>query len=86
MRTYFIHTINKETEMKLSQNEVLLLHLKNGHSITSLDAQITFGIGRLASRIWDLSKQGHRIKKESVAVNKRYGGTAIVTRYSLEDK
>jgi hypothetical protein len=67
-----------------SQLQMLLEHLQNGLPITSLEAQTQYGIGRLASRIWDLQQPehgSHKIIPESVQVVKANGKKATVTQY-----
>ena len=67
-----------------SQLQILLEHLQKGVPITSLEAQIQYGIGRLASRIWDLQQPehgSHKIVPESVQVVKANGKTATITQY-----
>lgn len=64
-----------ETE---SQNKQILAHLKNGGTVTSLEAVNMFGCLRLASRIHNLKSDGHPIKKEWVRIR----GEKNVVRYS----
>ena len=54
-------------------------------SISALEALRDLGVYRLASRIADLKKQGHKIKSEMVAVRTRNGGTTHIARYSWAD-
>ncbi len=44
-----------------SQNGRILAYLREGHTITHLDALKGFDCARLASRINDLRNQGHEI-------------------------
>ena len=53
--------------------------------ITPLEAMRDLGIMRLASRIADLKKQGHKIKSEMVSVATRNGGKTHIARYSWAD-
>ena len=48
----------------LTQAESILNHLKEGKSITPLEALYDFGCFRLASRISDLKKAGHDIESK----------------------
>ena len=50
----------------MSQEDMLLKHLKAGGSVTGLEALDHLGIYRLASRISNLRKQGHAIISEDV--------------------
>ncbi len=63
----------------MKQTETILRHLQEG-PITGLEALDTYGIFRLASRISDLRKSGHKIKTEMIKRNgKQYA------MYTLED-
>ena len=54
-------------------------------SISALEALRDLGVYRLASRIADLKKQGHKIKSEMVSVATRNGGRTHIARYSWAD-
>lgn len=64
---------------KKSQCEHLLDYLKGRGHISQGEAELVFGVKRLASRINDLKNRGHAIKPESRkdALGNRY------TRYHL---
>lgn len=64
-----------------SQANCILRALKNGESLTQLDAFHRFGCFRLAARIADLRAAGHAIKTTN---EKHEGGTHA--RYSLAVK
>ena len=66
--------------MSESQSQTILAHLKSGKSITPLDALNLFRCFRLSGRIYDLQKQGHKIKHELVTE-----GGKTFARYSLGD-
>lgn len=68
--------MNKTT----SQNQAILNWLKQGHALTPLEALDRFGTLRLGGRIWDLRREGHKIKTEThvTALGKR------VARYRLD--
>lgn len=66
-----------ETE---SQNKQILAHLKNGGTVTSLEAVSMFNCMRLASRIHDLITDGHPIKKEWVRLHNKKN----IVRYSYD--
>ena len=60
--------------MVKTQCEMVLDWLQERGKITSLEAMVELGVGRLASRIWDLKKQGYSITMTMVYKNrKRYG-------------
>ena len=48
--------------MKNNQKQRILEYLKNGNSLTPLDALQLFGCFRLSGRIWDLKRDGYDIK------------------------
>ena len=63
----------------MSQSARILEHLRLHGAITPMDALRQFGCFRLGARIWDLKRQGHRIKSTTVCANgKRFA------RYELE--
>lgn len=47
-----------------SHCELILEHLKQGHSITPLAALDLWGCFRLGARIWDLRDRGYEIETE----------------------
>lgn len=62
-----------------TQNAQILTHLKNGKSITFLEALNQFGVMHLPRRIKDLKEAGHTIDDQWVKANgKRF------KRYFLE--
>ena len=63
----------------MSQEKRILEYLKEGNSITPLDALNRFGCFRLGARIWNLKHSGHNIKEEDV----RIGGKRFA-KYSLD--
>ena len=66
--------------MKLTQCERILRHLQDFGSISSLEAMQEYGIMRLASRINDLKRMGHKIISITETSKNRYGEA---TRYSV---
>jgi hypothetical protein len=50
----------------LSQNHWIAKHLKEGKTLTSLDALRLFGCLRLSGRIYDLRKKGLDIKSRDI--------------------
>jgi hypothetical protein len=65
----------------MTQNESVLWIMKEYDNITTLDA-FKNGITRLSARIYDLRKQGHKIKATRKAVKSRWGNT-VVCEYKL---
>lgn len=68
-----------------SQAQRVLEYIEKHGSITQHDAIIDLGIARLASRIWDLRKDGYNITGEMVKVKNRLGETCRVKRYSMKE-
>ncbi len=66
--------------MKGTQNEMILHHLKEHGSITTIEAFTLYGITRLSGRIWELRKN-HNI--EGVKETNRNGKT--YARYFLKE-
>ena len=54
---------------KISQSNAILKYLKEGNSISSLDALNKFGCFRLSARIHDLKSQGYNINSRSITRN-----------------
>ena len=50
------------------QNEMILGHMLEGKSITTLDALNNYGCFRLSARIYDLKKEGYPIKSKYVEI------------------
>lgn len=62
-----------------SQKKQILDYLKNGKSLTQMEALNLFGCFRLASRICELRDDGWGIKSESIKLN----NGKIVSSYRL---
>lgn len=71
--------------MKITQNEMVIEYMTEYGSINALEAMRDLGIYRLASRICQLRKEGHKIKSEMVSVATRNGGRTHIARYSWAD-
>jgi hypothetical protein len=68
----------------MSQNDRILDHLKTVGPIRPMAAWSELGIYRLASRINDLRKAGHKINTKKVEVVNRWGESSYIAEYSLE--
>ena len=64
----------------MTQCERILEYMRQNDGITSMDAY-RLGCTRLAARIADLEKAGHKINKERVTVNKK-----TFVRYRVDGK
>lgn len=69
----------------MKQTESILQYMKNYGGITPMDALKDIGCMRLAARIADLRRDGHRIKGEKIEVRRRDGSKALVERYQLDE-
>jgi hypothetical protein len=67
----------------MTQNEQILQHLKENETITALDA-LDYGIMRLAARIADLRRQGHKITSTMAKGKRKNGETVQYSVYRLE--
>jgi len=63
----------------MSQNNLILKHLKKGKTLTPLQALRLFDCWALSSRISNLKSEGHKIKTEMVTKNGK-----TFARYSFE--
>lgn len=69
----------------MTQQNRILSYLKEGNSLTPLDALSIFGCFRLASRISDLRKEGHNIEVDIIKQNgKRFAKYYIPKNIQLE--
>lgn len=76
-------TAEKEVS-KTTQNMQILEHLMQGKSITQYDALRLYRTMRLASRISDLRRAGHKIEKKMIAVTNGDGEKCRVAQYWME--
>lgn len=72
--------------MKLTQNQMILMHLQDYGSITSIEAMQEYGIMRLASRINDLKREGYNIVSETMKSKNRFGETVHYSVYRLKEE
>ena len=70
----------------MNQCERILEYIQRYGSISDREAVIYLGIGRLASRICDLRKEGYDIISERVKGKNRFGETNYYARYKLGGK
>jgi len=67
----------------MTQEERVINYLKDNSSINSIQALNELGIFRLASRVSNLKKQGHKITSRMIPVTNRYGEKCHVSEYSM---
>lgn len=70
----------------MNQKDLVLRHLQDFGSITSMDAFNDYGITRLSAVIFDLRELGYKIKTNDETRKNRYGVPTTYARYSLEPK
>lgn len=68
----------------MTQCELIIRHINDYGSITSLEAMQEYGIMRLASRINDLKKAGYKVKSQIVHSVNRYGDKIHFSKYFIE--
>lgn len=69
--------------MKSTQNQIILEHLFENNTITSMEAYDKYGITRLAARIAELRKAGWFINTTQKSGKNRYGNTVVYAEYTL---
>lgn len=70
----------------MTQCERIIRHLQDYGSITSLEAMKEYGIMRLASRINDLKRRGHKIISITEKSKNRYGEPTKYSVYMLAER
>ena len=69
----------------MTQNDMVLEHLKRHGTINPMEAMNELGIMRLGARIWDLKTAGHKITRRMVDGKNRRGEPVSFAEYRLED-
>ena len=69
----------------MTQCERVLKYMEDFGTINPLQAIADIGVLRLAARISDLKKRGHKINKKTVAAKNRYGDTVCFAEYRLTE-
>ncbi|CAB4166192.1 Helix-turn-helix domain containing protein [uncultured Caudovirales phage] len=67
----------------MTQNQMILKHLKTKGGITTMKAFTELGITRLASRIVEIRHAGNNILDSWISVKNRDGNQVRVKRYTL---
>ena len=67
----------------MTQNEKIINYIQQFGSITTMEAFSDLGVTRLASRIHDLTEEGHEFDREMVSGKNRFGEPVHYMRYSL---
>jgi hypothetical protein len=76
--------MNETTATKSSQRLRVMQHLKEGKTLTSLEALRLYGIMRLPNRISELRRRGEQIEKTTITVENKYGEAVRVAEYRLK--
>ena len=69
----------------MTQNEMVLDHLRKYHKITDLDAYSNLGVRRLSAIIWRLRNAGIMIRTENTTRPNRFGIPTTFATYVLEE-
>lgn len=69
----------------MTQCERIIDYINDWGSITTRDAFIDLGVARLASRIYDLEKQGYKFERTTKVTLNRYGEKTHYTEYKLQE-
>lgn len=72
--------------MNNTQCDRVLAYLEAGNKLTQFEAMTELGIMRLASRVSDLNRAGHHIRREMVEVTNRWGEKCHIAQYTLVRK
>ncbi len=75
-----------EGTTKSTQRLRVMQHLKEGKTLTSLEALRLYGIMRLPNRISELRRRGEQIEKQTIIVRNKYGEAVRVAQYKLKAK
>lgn len=70
--------------MYKTQCEMILDHLSAKGTITQRQALREYGVARLASRVYDLKRHGHKIARDFIPVKNRRGEEVKIACYRLE--
>lgn len=67
----------------MNQTKAVLLWLKTGQTISSMEAFAELGVTRLSSIIYTLRHRGYEIESEDDSIVNRFGKTVHFSRYKL---
>lgn len=74
--------MSKKTNSQ-TQEEIVLLHLKDFGTITSWEAFTDYGITRLSAYIYNLRKKMYNIESENITRINRYNKIVTFAKYKL---
>lgn len=70
-------------EKKITQLELVLMHLERFGTITSFEAFVDYGITRLSAIIYTLRKLGYKIENKMLTTKNRLGNYTSYAKYTL---
>jgi hypothetical protein len=68
----------------MTQAQRVLDYLKEGKTITTLNAFKELGITRLAARVHELKQDGYDVKKHTISVTNRFNEKCAIAEYYYE--
>lgn len=69
----------------MTQEQMIIRHIKKFGSITPVQAMKEYGIMRLSARIWDLKDKGYPIETNIETSENRFGEKVSYAKYSLRE-
>ena len=69
----------------MTQNEMVLMYLKEKGSITTYESYAELFITRLSARIYEIKKMGYNFTEEWVYKKNRYGKKIKFKKYILQE-
>ena len=69
----------------MTQRDAIINYITQFGSITPMEAFADLGITKLATRISEMRKDGHKFKIETVKSKNRYGKTVHYCKYSFPE-
>ena len=70
----------------MTQQDIILAHLKSKGSITPMEAFQDLGYTRLACAINEMKRDGHKVRKQYETRKNRFGQPVTYARYFLGDE
>ena len=67
----------------MNQTRIILNHLRDYQTITSMEAFSKYGCTRLADKVFRLKKEGYDIRTIMIEDTNRYGDTVRYAKYYL---
>ena len=73
----------KKKSIRKCQKSAVLDYMKQGNTLTTIEASEKFGCTRLPARISDYRREGYHFQEEWIAGVTRYGTSTRYKRYRL---